>query len=327
VGTPIADPTSVDNLVGTYDIGGVFLSGRSHAPASELRTDIASLQATAPPGAGLLIALDQEGGEVQTLQGSDFPPIPTAVAQGRLNQSTLRAQTVSWARRLAAIGVTLDLAPVADTVPTSIGTANPPIGAFYREYGADPTAVAADIGTVVTAVQSTGVLTTLKHFPGLGRVLKNTDVSTGAVDTVTTTHDPYLSPFQAGIHAGTGAVMVSSASYPNLDPQSIAAFSTLIVTGLLRRQFGFTGLIVSDDLGAAAAVSTVPLDQRAVLFIEAGGDLALTVAPSTAPAMIDGLLAAADTSTSFAAKVTAAAKYVIHAKYTAGLLPCSPSRP
>jgi beta-N-acetylhexosaminidase len=327
VGTPIADPSSVDSVVRAYAVGGVFLAGRSHESASQLRSAIRSLQGQAPKGVGLLIALDQEGGEVQTLQGADFPPIPTAVAQGQLSQSTLRAQTVSWAQRLASIGVTLDLAPVADTVPSSLGTGNPPIGAFYREYGSDPTKVAADIGTVVGAIQSTGVTTTLKHFPGLGRVLKNTDTSTGAVDTVMTSHDPYLGPFIAGVHAGTGAVMVSSASYPNLDPHAIAAFSSPIVTGLLRDQLGFGGLIVSDDLGAAVAVSGVPVDQRGVRFVAAGGDVALTVQASKAPAMIDGLVAAAQASASFTAKVIAAARIVIRSKYASGLLACSPRQP
>ena len=256
VGTPVGAPMSVADIVGRYDIGGVFLAGRSHASAADLAAGIASLRSTVPPTTGLLIALDQEGGQVQTLQGDDFPPIPTAVEQGRLSESDLRALSARWSGHLAAIGVTLDLAPVADTVPASIGHANPPIGAFERQYGSDPTAVAADIDTVVTAIQSAGVLTTLKHFPGLGRVLKNTDVSTGAVDTLATTTDPYLAPFQAGIRAGTAAVMMSSASYPNLDPDAVAVFSTPIVTGLLRQQLGFTGLIVSDDLGAAAAVST-----------------------------------------------------------------------
>src|SRR5258706_9134664 len=120
--------------------------------------------------------------------------------------------------------------------------------------------------------------------------------------------------------------MMSSASYPNLDSQTLAAFSTPIVTGLLRQQLGFDGLIISDDLGAAVAVSGVPMGQRGVRFIEAGGDLVLTVSASTAPAMFDGLLAAANASTAFAAKVAAAAVYVIKAKYAAGLLSCPPSR-
>jgi beta-N-acetylhexosaminidase len=326
VGTSIGTPSDVNSLIQKYSLGGVFLAGRSHQPASQLSAAIAALQATAKPGIGLLVALDQEGGEVQTLQGADFPPIPTAVTQGGLSQATLHTQTVEWTRRLAGVGVTLDLAPVADTVPTSIGTGNPPIGAFFREYGSDPTAVAADIDTVVTAMQSTGVVSTLKHFPGLGRVRSNTDTSTAAVDSVATSHDPYLAPFAAGIRAGTGAVMISSASYPNLDPQSIAPFSHSIVTTLLRQQLGFSGVIISDDLGAAVAASAVPVSQRAVRFIQAGGDITLSVSASAAATMIDGLLAGVAASPTLAAQVSTAAGYVIRGKYAAGLLACSPAK-
>jgi beta-N-acetylhexosaminidase len=327
VGTPVGSPSGIADVVASYGLGGVFLAGRSQTAASALQPAIAGLQKSAPTGLGLLIALDQEGGQVQTLQGADFPAIPTAVAQGRLSPADLRAQTLDWAGRLAGIGVNLDLAPVSDTVPASIGAGNPPIGALDREYGSDPAAVAQAVSTVVTAVQSTGVMTTLKHFPGLGRVTKNTDTSTEAVDIEASTKDPYLGPFAAGIQAGTGAVMVSLASYPNLDSQTIAAFSPTIVTGLLRQQLGFSGLIVSDDLGNAVAVRDVPLGQRAVKFISAGGDVALTVSASTAGPMFDGLLAAANGSSSFAQKVTAAATRVVRAKYGVGLLTCSPTRP
>lgn len=326
VGTPVGDPGSVDKLIRTADVGGIFLAGRSHQSAAKLKSGIAALQAAAPADRQLLIALDQEGGEVQTLQGADFPPIPTAVAQGRLGPTTLKKQTGAWAQRLADIGVNLDLAPVADTVPASLGTKNPPIGGYYRQYGSDPAAVAADISIVVSAIQSSGVLTTLKHFPGLGRVKVNTDFSTGATDTVATANDSYLGPFMAGIQAGSGAVMISSATYPKLDPDAIAAFSTPIVTDLLRHRLGFTGMIVSDSLAGAAAVSSVPTGQRAVRFIEAGGDLALTTEASKAPAMIAGLLAKAKASPAFTAAVTGAARYVIRAKYGAGLLGCSPQR-
>lgn len=326
VGTPVGDPSGIDSMLAKYDFGGVFLAGRGHSSAATLRSAIAALKANAPRGIGLLISLDQEGGEVQTLRGDDFPPIPTAVNQGKLSPSALSAQAISWAGRLAAIGINFDLAPVADTVPASLGTRNPPIGAFHRQYGSDPIAVAGDIAILVPAIQSTGVITTLKHFPGLGRTLANTDFSADAVDTVTTADDPYLQPFIAGIHSGTGAVMMSSATYPKLDSASIATFSRAIVTGLLRDKLGFSGLIVSDALGGAAAVSSVPLSQRAVRFIKAGGDLALTVEYSKAPAMIAGLIDAAHDSKTFTAQLTAAATAVLRLKYTAGLLSCSPTR-
>ena len=116
--------------------------------------------------------------------------------------------------------------------------------------------------------------------------------------------------------------MVSLASYPKLDQHAIAAFSAPIVTGLLRQRLGYTGLVVSDDLGAAVAVRAVPLGERAVRFVQAGGDLALTVRPTDAQAMTGALLAAAQASPAFTARVTDAATHVLRSKSRAGLLTC-----
>jgi beta-N-acetylhexosaminidase len=321
IGTPVANPRTLTDAVSTYHLGGIFLAGRSKRTAASIRQDVEALQ-RASVDLPLLVALDQEGGAVQTLRGRDFPDIPSAVTQGGWSTATLRGRTADSARRLAATGVNLNLAPVADTVPAALGTANPPIGAFRRQYGSDPDAVAADIRTVVAASQGSGVLTTLKHFPGLGRVRANTDTSAKAVDAITTARDPYLKPFAAGMQAGSAAVMVSSASYPKLDSKAIAAFSTPIITGLLRRHFGYSGLVMSDDLGAAAAVASVRTGDRAVRFVGAGGDLVLTVRPQDAAPMTNALLAAAKDSPAFAARVTDAAGHVVRAKYQAGLMRC-----
>jgi beta-N-acetylhexosaminidase len=320
IGTPVNGPRDLATTVGRYHLGGVFLAGRSKRPAAALRSDIASLQRAARTP--LLIALDQEGGSVQTLKGPDFPIIASAQRLGGGSAAALRTETSNAARRLAGIGVTINLAPVADTVPADLGEQNPPIGAFHRQYGSDPDHVAGDIRTVVAASQAAGVLTTLKHFPGLGRVRFNTDTSTKAVDRTATVTDPYLKPFAAGIGAGSAAVMVSSASYPRLDPDAIAAFSQPIVTGLLRRRLGFTGLIMSDDLGAAAAAESVPVGERAVRFVRAGGDLVLTIRPQDAVPMTVGLIAASKASSAFDARVTDAATHVVRSKYRAGLLKC-----
>jgi beta-N-acetylhexosaminidase len=323
IGTPVANPGGLADTVRRRHLGGVFLAGRSTQPAAALRQGIQTLQTAAVDGIPLHVAVDQEGGQVQSLRGGDFPTVPSAVEQGRWDAATLRVRTTDWARRIAAAGVTIDLAPVADTVPAAIGAANPPIGAFDRQYGAAAADVAADIDVVVRAAQQAGVLTTLKHFPGLGRVRANTDTSTDAVDDVVTVNDPYLRPFASGIKAGTGAVMISSARYPQLDPAAIAAFSEPIVTGLLRQRLGFTGLIVSDDLGAAVAAGSVPVGERAVRFVRAGGDLVLTVRAADAEPMAGALLAAAQASPAFADRVTDATRHVVASKYRAGLLSCS----
>lgn len=325
VGTMLASPADLADTVRRYRLGGAFLSGRSTAPAATIRQSVQALQAAATSAGGipLQIGVDQEGGEVQSLQGMDFPPVPTAVEQGGLDTATLSSRTAQWAARLLPAGVTIDLAPVADTVPPSFAGSNPPIDGFQREFGSTPDAVATDVATVVGAIQSTGVLTTVKHFPGLGRVHLNTDTSGSVVDPLTTVDDPFLAPFAAGIRAGTAAVMVSLASYPQLDPDSIAVYSRPIVTGMLRDKLGFTGLIMSDDLGSADAAGGVPVGDRAVRFITAGGDMVLTVRSSDAAPMTAALMAQAQASPAFRAQVTAAAAHVLRSKFQAGLMTCA----
>ena len=320
VGTSVDAPDALGDAVSRYHLGGVFLHGRTSQRAKVLRSEIDRLQRRA--AVPLLISLDQEGGSVQTLKGPDFPIIPSAVRLGAGSPAALRQAAADSARRLAGIGVTLNLAPVADTVPAEVGRANPPIGGFRRQFGSDPVKVAAAMRTVVPASQDAGVLTVLKHFPGLGRVRTNTDVGTSAVDDVATPDDPYLKPFTAGIEAGSAAVMMSSASYPRLDRTAIAAFSRPIVTGLLRDRLGFRGLIMSDDLGAAGAVSAVPPGRRAVRFVAAGGDLVLTIRPQDAAPMGEALLDRSEKDQAFRARVTDAARHVLNAKKRAGLLSC-----
>ena len=116
--------------------------------------------------------------------------------------------------------------------------------------------------------------------------------------------------------------MISSASYPKLDPAAIAAFSKPIITGLLREKIGFRGLVISDDLGAARAVTGYTPAQRAVRFVAAGGDLVLTIVPSDAAPMAGALIAKAQSDRSFRARVDDAARHVLETKKRAGLLRC-----
>jgi beta-N-acetylhexosaminidase len=324
VGVPADNPTAGRTLVTAAAVGGVFLRGRSARPVREIGSDVAALQAAAA-AAGTLplqVSADQEGGQVQTLSGPGMPAIPSGLRQGRLDPATLAAQTTAWSTALRQAGVTLNLAPVADVVPAGTGAANPPIGAVDRQYGSTPDVVASAVSTVVTASRAAGVGTTLKHFPGLGRVTVNTDTGTGAVDPATTVDDAALGPFSAGIAAGTTAVMISSARYPALDPRNLAVFSRAVVTDLLRDRLGFGGLVVTDDVGQAVAVQAVPVGDRAVRFVAAGGDVVLTVRSSDAAPMTAALVATAAAEPVFAAQVDAAVTRVLQAKVDAGLLSC-----
>jgi len=180
---------------------------------------------------------------------------------------------------------------------------------------------AADVATA----SQVGPLSTVKHFPGLGRVRVNTDTSTGAVDNTTSPADPALGvpgPFTQAIRAGVAAVMISSASYPGLDAHNLAVFSPRIITGLLRNQLGFAGLVLTDDMGTAAAVAAVPPGQRALQFIQAGGDVILTDQPSDVAPMLFALNGAAAHEDGFRSRIDVSVRRVLTTKIAAGLIHC-----
>jgi beta-N-acetylhexosaminidase len=206
-------------------------------------------------------------------------------------------------------------------VPAGTESANPPIGAFDRQYGSTAPAVVAAAGTVVAGLAAHGVTATLKHFPGLGRVQSNTDATADVVDDTTTAGDEQVAAF--GTLANSPAhpfVMASSARYTQIDPADEAAFSHVVLTDLLRGQLGFDGVIISDDVGIARAVEDVPPGERAIRFLAAGGTLVLTVDPAIVPAMIDAVLAQSDADAGFAAVVEAAVRTTLLAKERVGLL-------
>ena len=323
VGMTTGNASAVAAAVAASHVGSVFYTGGwSGSAAVGAASRAVQSQATRSGMPGLIVAADQEGGEVQQLRGGGFPAIMSASAQAQLSPSERRTYAESFARPLRAAGVTLDLAPVADTVPAALGIRNAPIGAFHRQYGSDPRAVGSAVGDVVRGIRSAKVAATLKHFPGLGRITDNTDdSSTGITDPVTTSDDPYLAPFAAGIGAGARAVMVSSARYPRLDASRPAVFSRAVVTGLLRRKLGFDGLVLTDDVHTPALADT-PVGDRAVRFLQAGGDVLLTATPALAPGLARGLIARMAVDTAFAGVVRVAVQRVLTAKRAMGLLRC-----
>jgi beta-N-acetylhexosaminidase len=301
-------------------VGGIFLAGRSEASTAELATTVTAWQSAAP-GPALWVAVDQEGGNVQSLRGPGFELLPPARDQGALPPGELAGLSDRLGAALHDAGVNLDLAPVVDVVPAGTERANPPVGASDRQYGSTAAPVVAAAGTVVDGLAAHGVTATLKHFPGLGRVPGNTDTSADVVDDTTTAGDEQVAAFARLARSPAHPfVMTSSATYMHLDPAAQAAFSPLVVTDLLRGQLGFDGVVISDDLANARAVADVPVGERAVRFLAAGGTLVLTVDATIVPAMIDAVLARADADPGFAARVDAAVHTALLAKDRAGLL-------
>src|SRR4051794_25201374 len=307
------------DAISSYAVGSVILDGTSSAGVQETAVVTRNLQSLAPKGTKLFIATDQEGGQVQRLQGPGFTRIVSGVQQGAITPARLEGFARGWGAQLVQAGVNVNLAPVLDTVPANFGT-NPPIGDLDREYGHTPAAVTAHGLAVARGMTAAGVDVTVKHFPGLGRVQANTDTTGGVTDNVTTRRDPYLAPFRAAIAAGVPFVMMSTAIYAQIDPGAPAAFSPTIVTGMLRNDLGFRGLIISDDLGGAAQVADYAPGGRAVRFVAAGGDIVLTVDASQAAEMSSALLAKAKSDPKFKKQVDAAALLVLQYKQKRGLL-------
>lgn len=320
------DPAVTGRLVAEHHLGSVILMGTTDIGVAGVRTMTDQLRASGDTDPdGLLVAVDQEGGQVLRLSGKGFTPMPSAADQGKLSAPDLTAAAKAWGVELREAGVDVTLAPVADVVPADRVDVNQPVARWGRGFGSDTAAVAAHVAAFVTGMREGGTGTAVKHFPGLGQVVGNTDFATGVTDDRTVRHDPLLAPFAAGIAAGTDMVMVSLASYPQIDPERPASWSPVVIEDMLRTDLGWQGVVVSDDFGVAEQVQDVAPAQRVVRFVEAGGDLAITVDPALAGEMASGLVAAAEQDPALEARVRAAAERVLELKAQRGLAECAPA--
>jgi beta-N-acetylhexosaminidase len=302
--------------------GGVLLMGTGGSLSHTRTATAAATAAATVDGIKPFVAADQEGGKIQRLKGSGFDRIPAATVQAGWSTAKLTSQATLWAKQLKQAGVNLDLAPVADVVPKSLGNDNAPIGALDRGYGSTPGPIGEHVAAFIKGMDAAGVMTSVKHFPGLGRVRGNTDFSSGVVDTVTVRDDADLAPFAAGIKAGSDLVMVSTVTYTKIDKTNRAVFSPTIVQGMLRGDLQYDGVVITDDVGAAAEVASVPAGDRATLFIDAGGDVVITAKASLTSTMVDAVVAKAQQDKAFAAKVDASVRRVLALKQNRGLVSC-----
>jgi len=299
-------------------ISNVFLRGRSQLSLKQTKAEVGAitkaLGPNVPDGLPVGVATDQEGGFVRVLQGAGFTKLPTASKQGQWPEDKLSSEIQQAGEELAEAGINVNLAPVADVVPTKIGAGNAPIGYFGRQYGSTAQEVSSAISTVNDALNKAGVQPVVKHFPGLGRVAKNTDTSSGVTDTVIGAGATDLEPFKEAIRQGKSWVMISNARYTQLDAKNDAPFSQKIITGLLREELGYKGVVISDDLCEAQQVASVPVGQRAVKFVAAGGTVPLCVKSGQAIAMAKALASEAKNDKKFAAQIREAATVILEAK-------------
>ncbi|MEU0657754.1 glycoside hydrolase family 3 protein [Streptomyces lavendulocolor] len=261
-------------LIARYHVGGIIYFSWAHNTRdphqiADLSNGIqrAALGRAVP--VPLLISIDQEHGIVARI-GEPATLMPGAMALGAGgSRSDARRAAHLAGTELAAMGIRQNYAPVADV---NVNPANPVIG--VRSFGADPRAVAGMVAAQVSGYQRAGVAATSKHFPGHG----DTSVDSHyGLPTITHTREQWRTldapPFRAAIAAGIDSIMTAHIVVPALDPaEDPATLSRPILTGILREQLGYDGVVVTDSLGMEGVRTKYGDDRVPVLALKAGCD-------------------------------------------------------
>jgi beta-N-acetylhexosaminidase len=247
---------------------GIYLLRRNIETAEQVRTLIASLEAEL--GYRLLVAIDHEGGLVYRFtRGVTF--FPGNAALGQTATPALAYEVARFmGRELAGMGVNVNLAPVLDLAGDGAGS-----DLALRSFGKDPALVSTLGAQMIRGFQEAGVAATARHFPGRGAAAG----PPGEPPVVKGDREGILgrdvAPFRAAVAGGASAVMTANAFYPALDPEVPALMSGAVVTELLRRQLGFAGVAVTEDLSSPAALGRMSIEEGVVRALQAGNDLVL----------------------------------------------------
>lgn len=248
-------------------LASVCLYGANVVGPDQLAQLCASLRSAAPD---LLVAVDEEGGDVTRLHYPTGSTQPGNALLGRLDDTALtRSSASAIGRELAAYGINLDLAPVVDV---NSADENPVIG--VRSFGADASHVARHSAAYVAGVQSVGVAACAKHFPGHGDTVTDSHHALPRVHVEAHVLDAReLEPFRAAIEAHVACIMTSHVVVSAIDAERPATFSPVVLGDVLRERLGFEGVIVSDALDMAGASAETGIPEAAVRALVAGCDL------------------------------------------------------
>jgi beta-N-acetylhexosaminidase len=250
-------------------LAGVTLFGQNISAPDQVSALTAMLRSAAP-GDDPVIAIDEEGGDVTRVAYADGSPYPGNAALGAVDDVALtQAVYRAIGADLAALGINFDLAPCADV----LGAADSP-AVGTRSFGADTGLVSRHTAAAVAGLQGACVAACTKHFPGHGRTGTDTHEAIATIEgSLAELRVVDLPPFEAAIGAGTLAIMPSHLRVPELTGDLPATVSAAAITGLLRGELGFTGVIVSDALEMRATRDMFGIPGAAVLAVAAGTDL------------------------------------------------------
>jgi beta-N-acetylhexosaminidase len=263
----------VEKMVRERNIGGVILFGhnmQSKAQVESMTGALQDLSIKTEPAVPLFVAVDQEGGDIAPAPW--VSPQPAAAEVGRRGDpSEARAVAEEIGVELLRAGVNTDFAPVVDTgYGVAIGN---------RSYGEDPALVARMGAAAVEGFEGAGIVSAAKHFPNHGPATSDSHVRLPVIGHDAATVRSYdLPPFRAAVRAGVPMVMVGHLVYPAIDPERPASLSPDAIN-MLRKELGFDGVVVTDDLAMAGASGGGPPVRAAVEAVAAGADLLIVSSP------------------------------------------------
>ena len=314
-GTQASD--TIEAYIRERFVGGVVLFSRNiETPqqTAELTNELQRLAGATARQIPLFIGIDQEGGWVIRLKEA-ATVLPGNMALGATDSTELaeRAGEVT-ALELAAVGVNLNFAPVMDV---NNNPDNPVID--RRSFGGSPELVSRLGVPYIRGLQRNGVLATAKHFPGHGDTTVDSHF-----DLPTVNHDRErihaleLQPFRAAIDADVAAIMTAHIVYPTFDPDRPATLSPTILTDLLRKQLGFDGLLITDDMEMKAIDDRYRSGEAAVMAVEAGADIVMVLwTPAKQLEVFDALLSAVKSGRISEARLDQSVKRILKSKEAA----------
>lgn len=278
-GTTAPKSSQICQDIKRYNLGAVILFDynpvnknrpKNIATKKQLTKLTQELQACSKDGK-LLIAVDQEGGKVQRLKSKYgfYGKFPKASDVIKMDQSKIKETYIKMSKELRSAGINYDLAPVVDL---DINMKNHVIHGLGRSFGKDPQVVADYASTFIDAMHHYGVLTSIKHFPGHGSSVG--DTHKGFVDVTNLWKKVELEPYRL-LKNKADTVMVAHVFNKKIDAKYPATLSKKTVDGLLRRELGYRGVVITDDLQMGAISKKYGLKNTLKLAINAGNDILL----------------------------------------------------
>jgi len=308
----------ISTMISEYHVGAVllFTANNNISDKVQLKGLIQQMQSnTAIP---MVVAIDQEGGTVDRLQALDGPRSSAADIGATNDPGKAKAAGIQDARDLTSYGFNLNLAPVVDVT----NVYNPQL--YGRTYGTNAASVIKMAQAYLQGLQQSGkVLGTLKHFPGLGDV--GVDPHSGVPDLYRSKSDleaidwaPYRTLIQQGnVHA----IMVTHEIVHAIDSSVPSSLSYKVVTGILRKELGFQGVIMTDSLTMEGITAYYSEDQAAAVAVEAGSDLLMgATTPADVASMIQGIKQAIDSGMISQQRIDDSVRRILMLKYQMGLL-------